>query len=101
LDQPILQTFYYPLSLKNILEVFFENFLPVTVTIDVEVYFILNVALIDYAQLTRNLITDIVFEKHTCLFSNSNEWSLVTFNILARHGILEAAGIFETPRGVR
>lgn len=72
-----------------------------TVTIDVEVYILINVALVNYAQLPRNLIADIVFKKKTCLSSDAHEWSLVTVNILARYCILEAIGIFETPRGVR
>lgn len=53
-----------------------------TVTIDVEVYFLINKTLINNSKLPRNLIAYIVFKKHTCLFSDSHEWSLITVNIL-------------------
>ena len=90
LDHPILETFDYPLSLKHILKVFFENFLPMTIAIDVKVYFLFDVALVNETQLPRNLVADIIFKKHTRFFPVTHKRCLVTVYILARNCIFEA-----------
>jgi hypothetical protein len=97
LDQPVLKTFDCAFSWEHVKEIFFEYFLTVAISVNVEIDGLIYITLINDAQLLRHLVAYVVLKKDAGFLLASYKRCLVAVHLLTCTWIVRASRVFETP----
>ena len=98
LNQSVLKAFYHTFSLQRVTEVFLENFLAMTLAIDVKVDGLIDEFLIDNSKFLCHFAADIVLKNYTVVIANAQERGLIVICCLARKELVIKARVFKASR---